>query len=299
MTKSLRSLIFLFCFFYCIAANSQQFSIADWRDNKKAAVNITFDDGCGQQFSSAGNPAAWGAWNPHGAWGLLDSLKMRGTFYVITDIPSSCNSFDWRTVASQVDLAGHEVAGHTVHHPYLTTLDSASLDYELKGSRDSINKYVTRQKCLTMAYPYGDGGLYRPTCNNAQDSLKNKQEKFVRKITRMYYISGRAAGVGPANYDTYQTANNKTYFPEYDYQVESMPIYDTTKITEFTSAIDNAIQNSGLNTTASGANTDAFIAKLNGTGSTITYSAYLGGTVDEVGTSIAVNKTCTANCEAY
>jgi peptidoglycan/xylan/chitin deacetylase (PgdA/CDA1 family) len=245
MIKTLHFLIFISCIFYHSRVMSQQFSIADWKDNKKAAVNITFDDGCGQQFSSAGNPAAWGAWNTRGAWGMLDSLKIKGTFYVITDIASSCNGFDWRTVASQVDLAGHEIGGHTIHHPHLSTLDSLTLEKELKGSRDTINKYLTRQKCQTMAYPYGDGGIYRPGLTNAADSAQNKKEAFVRRITRKYYISGRAAGVGPENYDTYQTAVSNPYFPEFDYQVESMPIYDTTKITEFTSAIDNAMNNSG------------------------------------------------------
>jgi peptidoglycan/xylan/chitin deacetylase (PgdA/CDA1 family) len=245
MIKFLSSLIFVSCILCYSDVMSQQFSLADWKDNKKAAVNITFDDGCGQQFSSAGNPAAWGAWNTKGARGMLDSLKMRGTFYIIMDINSSCNGFDWRTVAPQMDLAGHEMAGHTVTHPHLSTLDSATLDYELRVSRDTLNKYLTRQKCQTMAYPYGDGARYRPGIVSAADSLQNKKEAFVRKTAKKYYLSGRAAGVSPCNYDTYQTPINNPYFPEFDFQVESMPVYDTTKISEFTNAIDNAIINSG------------------------------------------------------
>jgi uncharacterized repeat protein (TIGR01451 family) len=67
----------------------------------------------------------------------------------------------------------------------------------------------------------------------------------------------------------------------------------TTSTANFPSAT-SALQNTGL-----GGGTDAFIVKLNPTGTAISYSGYLGGAGNEVGTSIAVNKACTASCEAY
>jgi len=60
----------------------------------------------------------------------------------------------------------------------------------------------------------------------------------------------------------------------------------------------NTIQNTGLNTTDSGAATDAFVAKLAANLQSFTYSAYLGGTGNDTGTGIHVNPACTTGCEA-
>src|SRR5258708_23320831 len=74
----------------------------------------------------------------------------------------------------------------------------------------------------------------------------------------------------------------------------------TNSTSNFPSQVAGSLQATGLNTnnTAS-AVTDAFIAKIAAAGTSFSYSSYLGGTGDEVGTAIAVNPTCTGSCEAF
>lgn len=54
-------------------------------------------------------------------------------------------------------------------------------------------------------------------------------------------------------------------------------------------------------TTTTGVNSDAFITKLNGTGSALIYSTFLGGTDTERGYDLAIDPGCTpsTNCNAY
>ena len=58
-------LLFSFCYSY-----SQKTEITKWKDNKKAAISLTFDDGSPNQFSVA--------------LPMLNKLKIPATFFVIT-----------------------------------------------------------------------------------------------------------------------------------------------------------------------------------------------------------------------
>jgi peptidoglycan/xylan/chitin deacetylase (PgdA/CDA1 family) len=51
--------------------------------------------------------------------------------------------------------AGWEVGSHTRSHPRLTWLDDAGLHDELRRSRETCERRLSRP-CLTLAYPYGD-----------------------------------------------------------------------------------------------------------------------------------------------
>ncbi len=132
------------------------YEIGTWSGFRDAAISYTFDDGCPNQFS-----VAIPMFNEFGF--PLTLFTATGTSW----LPQP----NW-TVLQNVAAQGHEVASHTVTHPYLNQLTLTEQQYELKSSQDSINAHVTCQKCITLAYPY---------CVRGNDSLCLE-----------YYIAARA-----------------------------------------------------------------------------------------------------------
>jgi hypothetical protein len=192
---------------------SIHYEITDWQNNKEAAVSVTFDDNCALQFSMAA---------PY-----LNLKNIRGTFFVITDPAVGCSPLNWNWVRATAG-SGHEIGAHTVSHPHLTQLDSSHVVYELRSSRDSINKNVTSQKCITMAYPYGDGGL------NDTSSAK------VQTIAKKFYIAARGAGVDSLGCDDYNAPYGSWYI-NYYFQVGSMAIDSTFTISQFNAMLNHTI----------------------------------------------------------
>ena len=121
------SLLLVLVFFtsYSIASHE----ITYFRDNKKGAVSISFDDGYSSQITNA--------------FSLLADRNLKATFFAIT-MPSWINyhvSWDtWGYVKSQ----GHEIGSHTVNHPDLTTLPELDMRWELSESQRMINQNVTQ-----------------------------------------------------------------------------------------------------------------------------------------------------------
>lgn len=75
--------------------------ITKWKDNKQAAVNITFDDNLANQFTFA--------------LPQLNSRNLPATFFVIT------STVNWSQAQALVN-SSHEVGSHTVTHPHLRLL---------------------------------------------------------------------------------------------------------------------------------------------------------------------------------
>lgn len=128
------------------------YEIGTWSGFRQAAISYTFDDGCPNQFSIA--------------IPMFNEFDFDLTLFTVTSWSPNWNNL--RDAAAQ----GHEIAGHTVTHPYLNQLTLAEQKDELKNSQDAINAQVTSQKCLTIAYPY---------CVHGNDSLCLE-----------YYIAARA-----------------------------------------------------------------------------------------------------------
>jgi len=131
--------------------------IMKWKDNRAAAVSVTFDDGYYSQATIGAN--------------LLTARNLKGTFFLwIGSLDWSDLTWDnWRDVAGQ----GHEIASHSVTHPHLTRLSEIELREELSQSQETINLNIPTHSCLTFAYPYGE------------------HNEFVREVTSEYYIAGR------------------------------------------------------------------------------------------------------------
>ena len=84
---------------------------------------------------------------------VLAELGLTGTVFVPVSRVGS-GAMPWDDLLT-LALAGWEIGSHTLSHPRLTELDEASLDRELRGSREAIELALGRP-CRSIAYPYGD-----------------------------------------------------------------------------------------------------------------------------------------------
>jgi peptidoglycan/xylan/chitin deacetylase (PgdA/CDA1 family) len=125
--------------------------VTNYADDRQSAFSFTFDDGLKSQFDYA---------KP-----VLDNYEFKGSFYVLPPyLAENEQETIWRygtwpqfkTLASQ----GHEIGSHTMNHYDLTTLpwgsetEEGSLLYELYQSKDSIEKRIPNEKCISFNYPY-------------------------------------------------------------------------------------------------------------------------------------------------
>ena len=153
-----------------------------WKENKPGAVSLTFDDGFVSQYS-VGVTA-------------LNEFGFKGTFFVITDFASTDPNFaswdNWRNAANE----GHEIGSHSKTHSYLTSLSTAKIQEELFGSKTEIDNQIESQKCLTIAYPYGD-------YNN----------DVIGVVNDAGYIAGRSVEWG-INSPPYDFASINAIFPD-------------------------------------------------------------------------------------
>ncbi|MBP1137098.1 peptidoglycan/xylan/chitin deacetylase (PgdA/CDA1 family) [Arthrobacter sp. PvP023] len=99
-------------------------------------VSLTFDDGNADQLTAAG---------------LLNSYGMKGTFFV----PSGfVNNPGYMSVADLQGLqaAGHEIGGHSVTHPDLTTLPADEATRQVCNDRVNLTNWNLR--VTSFAYPF-------------------------------------------------------------------------------------------------------------------------------------------------
>lgn len=126
------------------------YEVAQWKDFRQAAITYSFDDGTPNQI-----PAAVPT---------LEKYGYRGTFNLVTDWVKEWDG--WKRISDN----GHEIASHTVSHPYLDKLTAEQQTVELAKSKEIIEQNVGKE-CVTMVYPY---------CVRGNDS-----------IVADYYISAR------------------------------------------------------------------------------------------------------------
>jgi peptidoglycan/xylan/chitin deacetylase (PgdA/CDA1 family) len=150
-----------------LAAQAAQAQTANLWNNKQCAVVLTYDDAIDVDLDNA-IPA-------------LDSLKLRGTFYLIGSAPAVNKRLpEWRKAAQR----GHELGNHALFHPCDGTLpgrgfvtpDNDLSKYtvsravgEIRANNTLLNA-IDGKTARTFAYPCGDrqiGGV------NFYDQLKN------------------------------------------------------------------------------------------------------------------------------
>ncbi|MCT9624941.1 polysaccharide deacetylase family protein [Pseudarthrobacter equi] len=99
-------------------------------------VSLTFDDGHVDQMAAAQT---------------LDSLGLKATFYVTSGVVGTPNYFTLAQVQSLAG-AGHEIGGHTVTHPDLTTLPADEATRQVCNDRVNLSNWGFR--VTSFAYPF-------------------------------------------------------------------------------------------------------------------------------------------------
>jgi peptidoglycan/xylan/chitin deacetylase (PgdA/CDA1 family) len=135
---------------------SQDWKICNWKDDKKGAVVLTFDDWSPGQFPVA-----------------VPELNSRGlvsTISPILDVVAPWNH-NWPDVVTTA-AAGHEIGNHTKSHPDLTTSTSTSINTEVRGAKNTIDIQVPSQKVVSFIYPFGTGTGGSAKHIEVRDSVK-------------------------------------------------------------------------------------------------------------------------------
>lgn len=102
-------------------------------------VVITFDDGYVDNYTNA--------------YPIMQKYGFTGTVFMVSGWLNGSGYLSEQQLRELAD-AGWEIGGHTVNHPNLTGIDSATLDKELRESKESLEKILNRD-VKTFAYPYG------------------------------------------------------------------------------------------------------------------------------------------------
>lgn len=147
---------------------------------------------------------------------------------------------------------------------YSTYQGGSGADYAYAIAVDSIgNTYVTG----------GSGSANFPTTNPLQGSLKGAEDVFVTKINPSGTAKLYSTFLGGGGMDEGHGI--------------AVDVQGNAYITGSAGSIDFPTKNA-IQTTAGGSG-DAFVAKLNGTGSALVYSTYLGGIGTDTGSAIALD----------
>jgi peptidoglycan/xylan/chitin deacetylase (PgdA/CDA1 family) len=168
-------------------------------------VCIVFDDGWQTQYNNAVP--------------IMDQYGFKATFAIITSYPGRLKSYmNWDEI---ITLAknGEDIESHTVNHPSLITLDTASIEYQLAQSKQDLLKYGINTPIFV--YPNGDGA------GNAT----------VEGLVEKYYLVGR--GIDDSGLDVSQSFDR--------YNLPGYTMSNTTTLAEFESYV-NGVGNSTITT---------------------------------------------------
>ncbi len=212
--------------------------ICSWRNDKKAAVVLTFDD-----------------WSPGHYPAVIPALNVRGlpaTFFLITNNVAPWNH-NWPEVNIAVN-AGHEMGNHTQSHPYLSSLDETGLHNEISLSKQIIDSNTGGNKTLCFAYPYGVGAGLNQKDVQIRDSIKASGHICARSIDPIF-----------AQYYTYDFA----MMPDDYYKIKTFSMNASITINNFTNEIQKISMGGGLLTylyhsvdNASGSYNDNWYARI-------------------------------------
>ena len=138
-------------------------------NGKRKALTFSFDDGCSQDMRLIE---------------LFDKYGLKCTF----NLNSALAGKDTRISLNKIKdvYKNHEVAVHTLTHPYLNKLTDEEIVNEIENDRIALQKLVGYEVC-GMAYPFGSSAIDERVIN----LVKNKTSiKYARatKMTRNFDI---------------------------------------------------------------------------------------------------------------
>lgn len=110
---------------------------------------LTFDDGYADNYTTA--------------FPLLEKYKVKATIFIITDLVGTEGYLTEEQIKEMSKSRYIRFGSHTVSHVPLDELDEESLERELRGSREYIEKLIGKKIC-TLSYP---NGRYNENIENA------------------------------------------------------------------------------------------------------------------------------------
>lgn len=178
-------------------------------------VSITFDDGLSEQNAAAE---------------ILHKHGLRGTFYISSGAVGTPGYFEHGDLTRLASL-GHEIGGHTVSHPDLTTLPPDEARRQVCADRTTLAGWGFR--ATSFAYPYG--------------SHNRSTEVIARECG---YRSARTAGgiLRPATRtrDCPLCPAAETIPPADPYAIRNLPAIDPSwTLAELKAAVTNAEDHGG------------------------------------------------------
>lgn len=146
---------------------------------KKCAVVLTYDDALNVHLDNA--------------IPLLDSLLLRGTFY-ITAYADGCKNRlnDWRKAAQK----GHELGNHTLFHPCESTPDRPWLNPENDLKKYTLKRITEEIKMTNILLEAIDGKTQRTFAYTCGDTTVGFDKQPFMNILKNYFVAAR--GVSPA-----------------------------------------------------------------------------------------------------
>ncbi|MBQ0006057.1 MAG: polysaccharide deacetylase family protein [Alistipes sp.] len=126
-----------------LSLSAQDFSIARFKGDRKAAVSFTFDDGYLDQYTLA---------VPE-----LERRGWRGTFWIV---PTRIDHWgvkplmSWEQIKELSDK-GHEMSNHGLTHAHITQIPSEEVPHEIHDA-DTILAAHTGKFPITYCFAYGD-----------------------------------------------------------------------------------------------------------------------------------------------
>lgn len=116
--------------------------ICTWKNDAKAALSFTFDDGTIDHFTLAAP--------------MLEKHGLRGTFFIVTNAIEKKNRMNWAQVKALAER-GHEIGNHSLSHGNLVALgnkgDAARLENEIVAPIGIIRE-KTGVAPVTFCYPF-------------------------------------------------------------------------------------------------------------------------------------------------
>lgn len=183
----------------CSDRNAKQIYIAQYSDDKKAAISFTFDDNCESSFTDVVP--------------LLTKYGFAGTFFII---PGQINSNEQWAKWSNLSERGFEIGNHSLTHQNLSKVtDTSILRKEINGAydiikskigkapfsfahpfhvtNDTVNQIVAEHHYATRAHPVDFCHWWGVTSSSTEAMFKSDLEKAVE--TNEWYVVA-AHGVG-------------------------------------------------------------------------------------------------------
>jgi peptidoglycan/xylan/chitin deacetylase (PgdA/CDA1 family) len=183
-------------------AGFQTVDLDDWIAQGRPVIErgfaLTFDDGLCSVLRAAEVVARHG---------------FRATAFLVTDRMGADNAWpgqprgvarrrliSWRDLAD-LRAAGFRFGAHTKTHPWLDRCDEATLDDELRGSRNEIEQRLG-EPCRLLAYPYGAAKArvraaaarhFEAAFSTRLDQARRSEDRyFLSRIDAYYLKSPRA-----------------------------------------------------------------------------------------------------------